>query len=77
MSKRPLVRAGIWREAGSEKFFTATAVDTLETFQMISEQYEGSLGAYVISQCTSASDILAVLLLQLDAGVKKPLRVVP
>lgn len=44
---------------------------------MISEQYDESLGAYVISQCTSASDIMAVLLLQLDAGVKKPLRVVP
>eukprot|EP00804_Cyclotella_cryptica_P018875 CCRYP_006412-RC/>CCRYP_006412-RC protein AED:0.21 eAED:0.21 QI:182/1/1/1/1/1/6/99/1018 len=76
-SRRPLIRSGIWREAESESFFTPTAVDTLETFQMISEQYEGSLGAYVISQCTSASDILAVLLLQLDAGVKKPLRVVP
>jgi phosphoenolpyruvate carboxylase len=76
-SKRPLIRSGIWREKGSEQFFTPTAIDTLETFEMISEQHEGSLGAYVISQCTSASDILAVLLLQLDAGVKKPLRVVP
>ena len=44
---------------------------------MIEEQYEESLGAYVISQCTSASDIMAVLLLQLDAGVRKPLRVAP
>ena len=45
--------------------------------QMIAEQHEGSLGAYVISQATSASDVLAVLLLQLDAGVQKPLRVAP
>lgn len=76
-SKRPLLRAGSWNEAGNEEFFTDTAKDTLETYEMISEQFEDSLGAYVISQCTSASDILAVLLLQRDAGVKKPLRVVP
>ena len=76
-SKRPLIRAGAWNEEASEGFFTDTAKDTLETFQMISEQHEASLGAYVISQCTSASDIMAVLLLQRDAGVKNPLRVVP
>eukprot|EP00578_Thalassiosira_sp_NH16_P026819 CAMPEP_0181095118 /NCGR_PEP_ID=MMETSP1071-20121207/10353_1 /TAXON_ID=35127 /ORGANISM="Thalassiosira sp., Strain NH16" /LENGTH=1026 /DNA_ID=CAMNT_0023177487 /DNA_START=142 /DNA_END=3222 /DNA_ORIENTATION=+ len=76
-SRRPLLRAGTWNEAGNEDFFSATAKDTLETFQMISEQHEASLGAYVISQCTSASDILAVLLLQRDAGVESPLRVVP
>lgn len=73
-SKRPLIRSGAWE---NEEIFTPTAVDTLETFKMISEQYDASLGAYVISQCTSASDIMAVLLLQRDAGVKKPLRVVP
>lgn len=75
--RRPLLRAGAWNEAGNEEFFTATAKDTLETFEVIAEQHESSLGAYVISQCTSASDIMAVLLLQRDAGVKKPLRVVP
>ena len=74
-SKRPLLRAGIWND--HPDIFSPTAVDTLETFQMISEQHKESLGAYVISQCTSASDILSVLLLQLDAGVKSPLRVVP
>jgi len=74
-SKRPLIRSGAWNE--NDEIFTPTAVDTLETFNMISEQYDESLGAYVISQCTSASDIMAVLLLQRDAGVKKPLRVVP
>eukprot|EP00984_Skeletonema_dohrnii_P036178 scaffold36861_cov205-Skeletonema_dohrnii-CCMP3373.AAC.1 len=74
-SKRPLIRSGAWNDNG--EIFTPTAVDTLETFKMISEQYDESLGAYVISQCTSASDIMAVLLLQRDAGVKKPLRVAP
>jgi phosphoenolpyruvate carboxylase len=37
----------------------------------------GSLGAYVISQCQQASDVLAVTMLQLDAGVQDPMRVVP
>jgi phosphoenolpyruvate carboxylase len=74
-SPRPLIRPGVWKEYPD--FFSPTAIDTLETFQMIAEQHEGSLGAYVISQCTSASDILSVLVLQKDAGVKKPLRVAP
>jgi phosphoenolpyruvate carboxylase len=74
-STRPLLRAGVWHDY--PEVFSPTTVDTLETFRMISEQHEDSLGAYVISQATNASDILAVLLLQRDAGVKKPLRVAP
>lgn len=74
-SPRPLIRSGDWNK--KPDIFTPTAVDTLETFEMISEMNEGSLGAYVISQATSASDVLAVLLLQRDAGVKNPLRVAP
>lgn len=74
-SPRPLIRPGAWHE--HPDFFSPTAIDTLEIFKMIADQHEGSLGAYVISQCTSASDILSVLVLQKDAGVKKPLRVAP
>lgn len=74
-SKRPLIRSGIWKT--NPDYFSDTAIDTLETFEMIADQHEGSLGAYVISQATTASDVLAVLLLQIDAGVQKPLRVVP
>lgn len=74
-SNRPLIRAGEWRN--HPDFFPPSAVETLETFEMIADQLEGSLGAYVISQATRASDVLAVLVLQQDAGVKKPLRVVP
>jgi len=74
-SKRPLLRQGVWKE--HPEVFSPTVCDTLEIMQMIAEQHPGSLGAYVISQATSASDVLAVLLLQLDAGVKKPLRVAP
>lgn len=76
-SKRPLIRAGVWNEPGNEKYFSTNACEVLDTFSMIADQYEDSLGAYVISQCTSASDVLAVLLLQVDAGVTRPLRVVP
>eukprot|EP01047_Picozoa_sp_COSAG01_P071190 COSAG01_NODE_10985_length_2033_cov_2.034126_1_plen_93_part_00 len=36
-----------------------------------------SLGAYVISMSQSASDVLAVRLLQSEAGVAHPMRVVP
>lgn len=73
--KRPLLRKNVWHIYPD--IFSPTVVDTLETFQMIVDQHEGSLGAYVISQATSASDVLAVLLLQLDAGGRKPLRVAP
>ncbi len=74
-SNRPLMRAGEWRL--HPDFFPPFVVETLETFEMIADQLEGSLGAYVISQATHASDVLAVLVLQKDAGVKNPLRVVP
>ena len=74
-SRRPLLRPGIWHE--HPEVFSETVVDVLDTCGIIAEMYEDSLGAYVISQATSASDVLAVLLLQLDAGVKKPLRVAP
>ncbi len=74
-SPRPLLRSGVWHDRPD--IFSPTCVDTLETFTMIADQHPGSLGAYVISQATSASDVLAVLMLQKDAGVKQPLRVVP
>jgi len=73
-SRRPLIRPIEWE---GNPMFSDTVVDTLDTFRMIAEQHEDSLNAYVISQATSASDVLAVLLLQIDAGVKSPLRVVP
>lgn len=74
MNKRPLIRHGAWRD---NSMFSDTAVDTLETFAAIAECPEESLGAYVISQATSASDVMAVLMLQRNAGVAKELRVVP
>jgi phosphoenolpyruvate carboxylase len=51
--------------------------EVLDTFHMIAHTPAGSLGAYVISMTGCASDILAVELLQKEAGVASPLRVVP
>jgi phosphoenolpyruvate carboxylase len=74
VSKRPLLPR---RRALSSFGFSSTAVDTLETFELAASLDGSSLGAYVISQCQQASDILAVMLLQQDAGVISPIRVVP
>jgi phosphoenolpyruvate carboxylase len=57
--------------------FSSTVKDTLLTYKLIAELGTRSLGAYVISQCQEASDVLAVALLQMDAGVQEPMRVVP
>ena len=51
--------------------------DVLETFSVAAEVGPDSLGAYVISMARAPSDILAVELLQLQAGVRRPLPVVP
>jgi len=51
--------------------------DVLDTFRMIAHAPAGSLGAYVITMARAASDVLAVELLQKEAGVAAPLRTVP
>jgi phosphoenolpyruvate carboxylase len=51
--------------------------DVLDTLAVAAKQGPGSLGAYVISMAESASDVLAVELLQREMGVSPPLRVVP
>ena len=54
---------------------------TLETFKTASELEPEALGAYVISQCQTASDVLAVMLLQKQFGMTAAngnvMRVVP
>ena len=77
-SRRPLLPRRTNKSNSLDKLgFSATVTDTLATFQLAAEIGNGSLGAYVISQCQQASDVLAVLLLQQDAGVNPELRVVP
>ncbi len=51
--------------------------ETLATLNMLAEQPYESLGAYVISMAEHPSDVLAVMLLQKEAGIAQPLRVVP
>jgi phosphoenolpyruvate carboxylase len=67
--RRPLIPAAL--EASPE------VTDVLDTFRMIARAPAGSLGAYVITMTQAASDLLAVELLQKEAGVARPLRVVP
>lgn len=72
--KRPLLPRNVDYKAIG---FSSTVIDTLRTFQAAAQIERESLGAYVISQCQQASDILAVTLLQQDAGVGPLMRVVP
>jgi len=51
--------------------------DVLDTFRLIAESPSGSLGAYVITMTSQASDVLAVEYLQRAVSVPAPLRVVP
>jgi len=52
--------------------FPETVIETLETFRAAAQLGSGSLGAYVISQAKSASDVLAVALLQQEFGLICP-----
>ncbi len=51
--------------------------DVLETFRVAARIHPESLGAYVITMASSASDVLAVEFLQMAAGTHHPQRVVP
>jgi phosphoenolpyruvate carboxylase len=44
--------------------------------RVLSELPPDSLGAYIISMARTASDVLAVVLLQRECGIKETLRVV-
>ena len=61
--------------------FDAGVTKTLKVFQTASELEPEALGAYVISQCQTASDVLAVMLLQKQFGMTpengKMMRVAP
>ena len=68
-SQRPLIPRNF--EADPE------VMNVLGTFAVIAETGPEFLGAYVISMAETASDVLAVELLQHASGVAAPLRVVP
>ena len=58
--KRPLLPPGLDT--------TPEVAETLSTFRMLAELPPDSLGAYVISMAHTASDVLAVVLLQVPLG---------
>src|SRR5690606_11245416 len=57
--------------------FDAEVSEVLDTARVAARLPTDSVGAYVISMASQPSDILAVELLQVAAGVRSPLRVVP
>ncbi len=57
--------------------FEPAVADALGTFRTAASLPRDTLGAYVISMASQPSDVLAVLALQVAAGVTPPLRVVP
>lgn len=69
VSKRPLIPANFP--------VSEDVAVVLDTFRMIARQPAEYLGAYVISMATTASDVLAVEVLQKACGVTFPQRVVP
>lgn len=56
---------------------SARVNEVLETFRTVAAIHPESLGAYVITKAGYPSDVLAVELLQREAGINPPLRVVP
>ncbi len=68
-NKRPLV----------PQDFSASAEvnEVLETFRVLAKQPTEALGAYIISMATHPSDVLAVRLLQKEAGCQPAQRIVP
>jgi phosphoenolpyruvate carboxylase len=56
---------------------TPRVAEVLDTFRMMAAVHPESLGAYVITMAGQPSDVLAVELLQREAGMASPRRVVP
>ncbi|WP_372796034.1 phosphoenolpyruvate carboxylase [Pontiella sp.] len=68
-NRRPLIPEGMP--------LTPDQQELIDTMRTIARLPADGLGAYVISMAGAPSDVLAVRLLQKEAGVAKPLRVVP
>lgn len=75
-SKRPLLPKHLNEPAGS-LIQHPDVQEVFATMRTLAEQPSESLGAYIISMAEYPSDVLAVLLLQKEAGIKHALRVVP
>ncbi|WP_312101601.1 phosphoenolpyruvate carboxylase [Acinetobacter venetianus] len=75
-SKRPLLPKYLNEPEGS-LIQHPDVLEVFATMRTLAEQPPESLGAYIISMAEYPSDVLAVLLLQKEAGIQQPLRVVP
>ncbi len=51
--------------------------EVLATCAVVAEQPQSALGSYVISMASTPSDVLTVILLLRESGIKFPMRVVP
>ncbi len=67
--RRPLLPRGDWA--------SAETTELLETMRALADVEPEALGAYVISMAQAPSDVLAVELLQREAGVARPIPAVP
>ena len=75
-SKRPLLPKYL-KEPKQSLIEHPDVQEVFATMRTLAEQPTESLGAYIISMAEYPSDVLAVLLLQKEAGIQHPLRVVP
>ncbi|MBF7681957.1 phosphoenolpyruvate carboxylase [Acinetobacter sp. B5B] len=75
-NKRPLLPKVIHASEG-DLINHPDVKEVFATMRTLAEQPKDSLGAYIISMAEYPSDVLAVLLLQKEAGIEDFLRVVP
>ncbi|MCA4815094.1 MULTISPECIES: phosphoenolpyruvate carboxylase [Acinetobacter] len=75
-SKRPLLPK-FMQEPAQSLIQHPDVQEVFATMRTLAAQPQESLGAYIISMAEYPSDVLAVLLLQKEAGIQHPLRVVP
>jgi len=73
-NNRPLINWELFFESGS---CNENVAEVLRTMKMISSFGKDPFNSYVISMSRGASDVLAVELLQKEAGIREPLPVVP